>query len=289
MNDIQQRTFEIICTTTQLFITSYDKDRWQPNWLFHLWHKRARQVAMIDKAIQMLKESANPNDKLKHVLNELIQILVDNYYYLFTHTESKRLREKVQDAILMSLTFTENDIAIYEEFNQKKNLADYLQHFQKKQELQNYRNYFADKHAIYGVPAYQLSETELTQIAKAGLINGKLVERFGVIKITAGSLHIVKKELQELIDKKIEAGFLTLESAKSYSHKIDLLLAECADPQVDETSLLQNSRYVLENIINAAGILPLGPAKYREHAVLITACYWVDEFLQQAQAEVEFE
>ena len=290
MNDIELRKFEIICTTAQLFITSYYKERWLPTGLFHLWHKRGRQAALIDQAIQRLKVSVNPNNNLKEVLNELIHLLVKNYYFLFTHTMSKRLREKVQDAILSFLTFDETDIAIYEDLiKQKSNVAVYLDHFQKKQELQTYENYFANKHAIYGVPAYQLGKNELTQMAKAGLINGKLLERFGVIKITIGGLNFIKKELQELIDNKIEAGFLTIESAKSYCHKIALLFAECEATQIDETSLLQNSRYLLENVINAAGVLPLGPAQHREHAVLITACYWVDEFLQQAQVEVELE
>lgn len=290
MDSIQQREFEVMCNTAQLFLTSYYRRRFMPLWLFQMWHPRGKQVSHINKTIQTLKLSAKANSNFMQLSGDLIRTLVNHYYFLCVHTVSQRLREKVQDALLATLNFTEKDVAVYHDLIEKKNDLDaYLNYFQHSQQLQAYRDYFAKKHAVFGVDASQLSERELMMAAKSGLINGKILHRFNFKQFLIRCLIRVKNELQTLINDRIEIGFLNFESIKSYMHKIDLVLQKCQDPEIDDNEILKDSRSILENIINTAGVLPLGPARHPEHAVLIASCYWVDEFLQQARAHLEVE
>ena len=171
----------------------------------------------------------------------------------------------------------------------KADQKSYFSHFENSQKLQSYKDYFANKHAIYGMPAGKLGDTEIILAAKEGMVNGELIDHFGIRNFIERGLIHVKHELEALQREKVEKGFLTLASIGGYIHKLDLLIAECHDSHANLDDVLQNSRYVLEAIINTAGVNPLGPAKFPEHAVLITCCYWVDEFFQQAKVALEIQ
>ncbi|MGE3920867.1 MAG: hypothetical protein AB7F64_08030 [Gammaproteobacteria bacterium] len=289
MTNEEQQQFSIMCDTAILFINQYVKPDWMPHWIFKMFHKRDKQVVMLDKAIDALKQSNLTSRSLDEKVNELIYLLFNHYYHLFVRTISHRLRGDVQDALLACLNFSANDVKRYHDMvEEKQDSSAYLAYFKKHHDLEEYRKYFAEKHAVYGISSKYLSKSELDMAAKMGVIQGKLVKRFGMRPMISRTLKLVKNELSDLLNKKVEKGYLNVESIKSYIHKIDLLLANCEDQvNVDDSTILQQARYIIENIVNTAGILPLGPAKYHEHAILIASCYWIDEFLQQLHAEIE--
>jgi hypothetical protein len=204
------------------------------------------------------------------------------------HTTSKKLREKVIEALLACLIFNETDIKHYHSQIEKKlDLTAYMKIFISDQELTKYRNYFASKHQIYGVSAKDYSKDDLELIAKTAMVNGKLIEKFSLKLLIRRALNYVKQEINELIKNHVEVGFLNYEVMQGHLKHIELLQQHCKEPDFVLTTLVHDTRYLLETIINSAGVLPLGPARYPEHIYLITCCYWVDEFMVQAQAGEE--
>lgn len=284
MDKTALKKFEAISETARLIIHSYYQQSFVPWRLFRYWHPRGKQAAHLEHAIQSIQNSANPKVPYDFLLNELIHLLFNHYYFFYVHTTSHRLRDKTQDALFTTLIFSDEDLTVYQEMIVKKqDVSEYLEYFEKKPVLKNFQQHFAKRRAIYGVDPDLLTSEELAVATKNAVINGKLLDRFGVLSLVKKCLLKIKQELQLLLNKKIEVGYLDKDKIISYEEKLQMLIDSKTKDDEDQELLLQQASYILENIINTAGVLPLGPAKYKEHAVLITACYLVNEILIQAR------
>lgn len=292
MTPDEQKHLRILTQTIRMILDTYEQSGMMPNWLFRWLHPRGQQVKLLEQSLLSLAKSTTHTTTFTEVQNELIFILDNKRYFYSVHTISHRLRSLVQEAMLASLIFTKDDVKLYQEkIEQQQDIMGYLQHFQNQQTLQQYRDYFAKRHSVYGIDAAEISADELTMYARGALINGMLIDRFGLHQVLQNNMKRVKIELQSLIRKRIEKGYLTLTKTESYIDKINLLLEYIAanKSEFDEAALVQQARYIVENVTSTAGVKQLGPALYLEHAKLITACYWVDEILLQARAKVDIE
>jgi hypothetical protein len=286
MNRAQEEEFVALCDTIAIIIDNYQVRGRSPAWLWRFWEPRGPQIRYIQRTIASLKASITPDADFNDLRDELIRQLDSHRYYLAVRAASKQLRFIMQDTLIAALCFTPADVALYNRLLAKQvALKDYVAHFQRPEELLRYYDYFSKRHAVFGIAPALLGEQGLMLSAKAGLVDGKLVEHFGIRKMIALNMQRLNHELADLLEDKIERGFLTQEKIEGYMHKIHLVLDNCesATSEFNDETLVQHARYLLESIINTAGLTVLGTAQYPEHAVLITACYWIDEVFLQAR------
>lgn len=292
MTPEEQKQLRTLTQTVHMILDTYGQSGMMPEWLFRWLHPRGQQVKLLKQSLLGLAKSISHTTSFIDVQNELIHLLDNKRYFYSVHTVSHRLRTLVQEAMLACIIFTHEDVKLYHEMiEQQQDISGYLGHFKNQKALQEYRDYFANRHSIYGVDASEISADELTMYARGALINGMLIQRFGLRQVLQTNMKRIKIELQTLIRKRIEKGYLTLTKTESYIDKINLLLhhIKTDNTEFNEASLVQQARYIVENITSTAGVKQLGPALYLEHAKLITACYWVDETLMQARARVDVE
>lgn len=226
-------------------------------------------LKQLKQTIILAKKNAN-----KELLNTL-----DNIRFQATvHHQDNQTRSVIQNVILAYL-FYDGDFA-------KKDKQAFLDDLAKAEAIEAYKNYYRKQRSIYGRFIERFSDEEITLAAKGGIINGKLVENMGLKKSIAHGLQYIRNELVKL-QKQKEAGFLKHEAINNYIEKLDYLLNPANEIYHDDKALLQNARYLLEDIINAAGIEENATAKYIIHQPLISSCYWVDEMFKVAKGQIE--
>jgi len=280
--------FTILCETAAIIIGSYESETMMKRWLSQLSHHREKQVKHIITLLNELKSAAKVNKSYDEIYADLLLYLDNQRYFYSVKKASALLRSLLQDAMIAVLNFNDDDMKSYEQLLENGiSTQTYINNFKRHHQVQDYKEYFAKRHAIYGMPANEMKAEDLEIYAKIGLINGQLLDLLGLEKILKYNMHRISSELQQLDKQEIYLGFLTKEVIESNLSKIQLLLADIHSPDFREDEVVQQARYILESITNSAGVLLLGTAKFAKHAEIITACYWVDEILQQARAKYE--
>lgn len=281
----QLKNFTIVCDVVNLLVSSPTEKSYIPQWFFRLWQGENNQDSQVRQQIEQLKAQAEKGEDLNRLSQQLIKYLDRQRYLATIHLQNAEFRSQVQDALLAILLFTPRDVERYQQLvlveQHPEAFIDYLA---KSEELQQYKTYFLKKHAIHGRFIESLSDDEITLAAKGGLINSHLFHRWGTRQLMTHALLFIKRELSLLLGHEQQQGFLTQETIIGYMEKLDFLLHPANELQKEEAALVNNARYILEDIINAAGIDNQGQIKYSSHESLVKGCYWVDEMLLVAKA-----
>jgi hypothetical protein len=285
----EKKSLMILFSTIQWILDSYFPHH-IPYWLFSLWHPRSQQISTIKKTLKRKlqnREHLEEESFIKKV-DDFILILDAHRYYLSVHTQSKLLREKVQEAMIVCLSFSERERKLYHDMVEKKgDISLYLKSLIQSAEIVRYRDYYRTQHSIYGRNINRFTDEEILLAARGGLINGKLLDRFGMCWVIRHNLFYIRKELESILKRKNKKGFLTEAVMEGYFIKMDGLIDSCNRGTMDLMATLQNTRYLLEAIVNGAGTLPGGEAQISQYQGLIDACYWVDECLVEAKGALE--
>lgn len=276
---MDEKEFQYLKEIIELILDTYSQHPYIPMRLYQFWHPRVKQVNAIKNQVQQMGER-----------EELIDMLDQQRYFMAVHTNSRRLRGKVQDALLEIFLFEADHIKKYEELVKKEKKVDaFLQFIEQDEEINRYKAYFKKQRAVYGRFIERLSDEEITLAAKGGIINGLLIERWGVKKTLQYGFHYIRQELTELKKNKVEAGFLDLKVIEGYLEKMDFLLHPANEIYHDNAALVQNSRYLLDDLLNSAVVMEDAKAHYPEHQFLINACYWLDELFLVVKSKVDVE
>lgn len=290
MQEKQKQTFSILCETVLIILKSYQHQGHLPDWVLHFFHPRLKEVSSIKNKITAIKNLDESHKKLKVLEDDLIKSLDKDRYFISVHTKSKRLRNKIQDAMVAVLFLSKEDEQAYKKYViDDKNVDAYLNYLEQDEALEVYKAHYKTQRAIYGRFIGRLSDEEIVLAAKGGMINGKLTDRFDVKWMIAHGLHYIRTELLELKKEKIEEGFLRSEAIVGYLEKLDFLLHPANELQNDEGALVQNARYLLEDIMNAAGVQKNAIPRHKSHHALIKGCYWVDEMFKVVKGQFDVE
>jgi len=301
--------FEILCDIVILFLDSYQprlsRLYFFPAWLCGRWHPRFKQVNYLKQRITNIKtsmasaESGESIEDLETREDALITLLDSERYMLSVHTHSHALRLTVQDALLEVLFFEPAHIRQY----QKKvleagDVAGFLYFLDRTEAIEKYKQYYKKQHAIHGRYIHRFSDAEILLAAKGSMINGQLIERYGIKKMISHGLGYIRRELKSLMLMQsktspsvpsVKTSYLVNEAIHGYLEKLDFLLHPANEIQQDEVALIQNARYLLEDIINAVGVDESAKARHFSHQALVTACYWVDDIFKVARGRVDAE
>jgi hypothetical protein len=285
----QEKSLTLLCDILSTILLSYQATSWMPQWLFRRWHKRMHQVRYLVAKIHAIKAEITA-DSYKEIENDLIKTLDRERFFFATHTQSHRLREKIQDAMLEVLFFQPDHVDAYKKFVlTEKNVEKFLKYLDQSESINAYKKHYRRQRAIYGRFIENFSEEEITLAAKGGMINGKLLQRYGVYELIAHGLHYIRNELKSIEKQKITAGYLSPQAIEGYVEKLDFLLHPANAIVEDEAALVQNARYLLEDIVNSAGVETNAKARNKIHQDLINACYWVDEMFLVAKGKLTAE
>ena len=172
----QKQDFIILCEILELIIDSYQQKSFIPVWLLQLFHPRFKQANYIKHKIAVIREEVVVSQAVSSATDQLIKMLDEARYFLSVHTTSKRLRAKVQDALLEVLFFEHEHAVKYKEMvvsNNKPN--EFLTYLERRDEITTYENYYKKQHAVYGRFINRMNGEEITLAAKAGMISGCLL------------------------------------------------------------------------------------------------------------------
>lgn len=292
----QKQDLAILCDILQLIIDSYQHHTYLPDWLYQHWHPHQKRSNQLKQKIEAIKnsvlevETVSKKQPIAQIEDKLIKLLDEQRYWMSVYTSSQRLHTKIQDALLETLFFKHTHIEKYKQLVlAEKNIPAFLAFIDRTEEINTYKKYYKQHHAIHGRYMSRLNEEEISSAAKASMISGKLVERYGIKKNIAYGLHYIRNELTDLRKRDIEENYLTTPAITGYLEKLDFLLHPANEIQQDEAALIQNARYLLEDIINAAGVDEQGKAQHSTHQILVNACYWVEDMFKVARGRVDAE
>lgn len=293
MNSEEQKKLEILCNTIAWVIEGYFEQNFFKKLFNKFFYAHSGMASHIRDSILKISYFEPNRYTLEEARSELVRLLDYYRYYLATHVVSRRLRFLVQDAILITLNYSEKLIEVYQRYQVEQrveNIPTYIGALKLDEELNAYKKHYRASRSVFGFLTEKIDEIDLTIAAKAALINGKLVEFWGVEKLMTINLMRIKSELQRLARQHCFLNYLDKEHIESFASKITTILNYLKYPSVDFPldALLQQSRYLLENIINAGGLDEQGRPQHYQHEVLIQSCYWVDEVFKAARGKVEF-
>lgn len=284
-----QENFQTLCKAIQIIIRETHKPRYLPDWLYAFWQPEVPLVLHLKDEIEQLIEGSRLGTDLTTLELKLVKLLDKERYLVTVHLMDLKLRSRMQDALITALFFSVEDVQRYNEYVlAEQNPGKFIEYASFPKELDKYKDYLKKQHAVHGRFIKNFTEEELTLAAKEEIINGKLLDYFKLTEFLKHGFHYIIQELKALEINKIEKGYLTIERMNSYLEKISLTLHPAHELQLDPANLVKNARYILEDIINAAGISePADQPLYPEHAALIKACYFVDEMFKVASSFVD--
>ncbi len=286
--DVEHQNFHIICKAISLILRETRRPKYLPKWLYNYWQPEANAVFQLKDTIKEIEENIDQSDGLSQQKIKLIKVLDQERYFARVHLNDNKLFGLIQDAMVLVLFFSKEDVYQYNEFVLAKHTPEkFIEYLNTKEAIGMYKEYLKKQQAFYGRFIQNFTDEEITIAAKTQMINGKLLDILHLEEFLKYGFHYVIQELKALSMNHIEKGFLNQERINSYTNKISLIMHPANELQLDPAALIKNSRYILEDIINAAGVTA-GVANHPEHQAIINGCYWIDEMFKSAAGGEEF-
>lgn len=285
----KKQNYKILLKVILLVLEESKKSDYLPEWLYNFWHTDSSNISGLKEDIQSLfVELEKTDNRIEDFEIKLIERLDLERYVAAVHLADEDMRSRIQDAMFAALFFSTTDIDKYHEYvlAEQKPLK-FIHHINRKEEFEIYKSYLLQHQSVYGRFIKNFTEEEIDLAAKGHMINGKLLEHYGLEKFLKHGFAYIKKELKALQINKIEQGYLNAERINSYMEKIAFLLHPANELHQNPEALVKNARYILEDIINTAGLKAAGIPIYSEHKTIILGCYWVDEMFKVASASVQ--
>jgi hypothetical protein len=259
---------------------------------------KSSELHEIYQSLSEFQQSIDEVSAYQEQFYNLINMLDGYRYYYSVQSNNAYLLEKILNAMIAALFFNEAHVAAYKSLVlEERAIPLYLQELLQGELFAIYEQYYKKQHSILGRRIERLKISDIELVAKQGMINGKLFELLGEKGLITHGLTYIQKELQAILNKNHFVGFLTKEHLDGYLDKIQLLISHYHPPsflsppippmQPAEETLVQNARYLLENITYACGVTSEDQARYPEHQNLIKACFWVDEMFKGIKGELE--
>lgn len=286
--DQQHENFQKLFGAIYLILSETHKPQYLPNWMYNFWHSEITAIVQLKEAIHAIEEELPHCSDTVALEKKLITLLDQERYLAAIHVWDMKLLNRIQDVMVAVLFFSQEDIQKYDEFVLiEQDSKKFIEYLKKPTELTIYSQYLKKQQSVYGRFIKNFSEAEINSAAKAQMINGKLLDYFELPKFLKHGFQFIKQELKALSIHDIEEGYLNKERIDSYIDKISLLLHPANEVRQDDRELVKRARYILEDIINTAGVKEHAVPNYPEHSLLINGCYWVDEMFKTAAAQVE--
>lgn len=286
--DQRHENFQKLFGAVYLVLSEVPKHRYLPEWLYSFWQSEGYSVVSLIDAIKLIEKELPSETNLSILEERLIKLLDQERYLSAVHLKDEKRLNRIQDAMVTALFFSQEDIKMYDKLILiEQEPEKFIEYLNRRPEIATYEEYLKKQQSVFGRFIQNFTEEEISNAAKAQMINGKLLDDFELEKFLTHGFYYVKQELKALSIHKIEKGFLNQERIDSYLEKISFLLHPANELQQNTAELIKQARYLLEDIINTAGLKEHGVPNYPEHEALINGCYWVDEMFKTAVGENE--